>query len=115
LHHSHHRNRVAISENRRRNSSEPQRNWVSPDDVPPDTLDYISAAIDNPGQGRHFCEHGWNPGVRVNALPERSAVSGNSRRRAEVGSLQRFGERRFADKKGGLVARFERYSAIGPE
>jgi hypothetical protein len=28
LHHSHHRNSAAISENRRRNSCEPQRTWA---------------------------------------------------------------------------------------
>jgi hypothetical protein len=60
LRHKHHRNRLPTSENRRRNSGEPQRNWVSPDDLPSATLDYISAAIDNLGRGLHFCEYGWN-------------------------------------------------------
>ena len=35
--------------------------WADPDDLPPGTLDYISAAIANLSQGRHFCEHGWEP------------------------------------------------------
>jgi 8-oxo-dGTP pyrophosphatase MutT (NUDIX family) len=35
--------------------------WASPDDLPPGTLDYISAAIDNLRQRLHFCEYGWNP------------------------------------------------------
>jgi 8-oxo-dGTP diphosphatase len=35
--------------------------WADPDDLPPGTLDYISAAIANPCQGRHFSEHGWEP------------------------------------------------------
>jgi hypothetical protein len=61
LHHSHHRNRDAISENRKHNSGEPQRIWADPDTLPPGTLDYISAAIDNLRQELHFCEYGWNP------------------------------------------------------
>lgn len=35
--------------------------WARADDLPPGTLDYISAAIDNLGQRLHFCEYGWNP------------------------------------------------------
>ena len=35
--------------------------WATPDDLPPGTLDYISAAIGNFGKGLHFCEYGWNP------------------------------------------------------
>lgn len=60
LRHSYYGNRVPTSENRRRNSSEPQRIWASPDHLPPGTLDYITVAIDL-GQRLHFCEYGWNP------------------------------------------------------
>jgi hypothetical protein len=34
LHHSHHRNRAAVRENRKGNSGEPQRIWADPADVP---------------------------------------------------------------------------------
>lgn len=34
--------------------------WAIPDGLPPGTLDYIGAAIDNLGQGLHFCEFGWD-------------------------------------------------------
>jgi hypothetical protein len=64
-HHSHHGIRAATSENPKRNSGEPQRNWADPDNLPPGTLDYISAAIANLSQGRHFCEHGWGARVPV--------------------------------------------------
>jgi hypothetical protein len=32
--------------------------WA-PENLPPDTLDYIGAAIVSVSQGRYFCEHGW--------------------------------------------------------
>ena len=64
LHHSHHRNRAATSENRRGNSGEPQRMWAGPADLPAGTLEYISAAMANLGQSRHFSEHGWEPAFR---------------------------------------------------
>jgi len=38
--------------------------WADPDELPPGTLDYIGAAIANLTQGRHFCEHGWEPAIR---------------------------------------------------
>jgi hypothetical protein len=58
------RNRLPTSENRRRNSGEPQRSWADPDDLPLGTLDYIGAAIANLSQGRHFSEHGWEFAIR---------------------------------------------------
>jgi hypothetical protein len=64
LRHSHHRNSAAVSENRRRNSGEPQRMWAAPGDLPPGTLDYITAAIGNLTQKRHFSEYGWEPVIR---------------------------------------------------
>jgi 8-oxo-dGTP diphosphatase len=38
--------------------------WADPNDLPPGTLDYIAAAIASLGQGRNFCEHGWEPAFR---------------------------------------------------
>ena len=59
LHHSHHRNSAAVSENRRRNSGEPQRIWAVPANLPDDTLEYVTAAIANARADRWFSEHGW--------------------------------------------------------
>ena len=59
LRHSHNRNRAAVTENRKGNSGEPQRKWADQGDLPPGTLEYVSAAISNLRQGRHFSEHGW--------------------------------------------------------
>lgn len=38
--------------------------WADPADLPAGTLEYISAAMANLGQGRHFSEHGWEPAFR---------------------------------------------------
>lgn len=38
--------------------------WADPDDLPSGTLDYISAAIGNLAQERHFSEHGWEHAIR---------------------------------------------------
>lgn len=38
--------------------------WADPGDLPPGTLDYVGAAIDNLRQGRHFSEYGWEMGSR---------------------------------------------------
>lgn len=35
--------------------------WADPDKLPSGTLEYISAAIANLRQGRHFSERGWTP------------------------------------------------------
>lgn len=35
--------------------------WADPEGLPSGTLEYISAAIANLRQGRHFSEHGWAP------------------------------------------------------
>jgi hypothetical protein len=59
LRHSHHRNRVATSENRRRNSGEPKRNWASPAHLPPDTVGYTGAVIGAVEHGLTFTLNGW--------------------------------------------------------
>ena len=33
--------------------------WADPDDLPPGTLEFVSAAIANLSRGHHFSEHGW--------------------------------------------------------
>lgn len=38
--------------------------WAAPDDLPPGTLDYISAAIGNLARERHYSEYGWEPAIR---------------------------------------------------
>jgi 8-oxo-dGTP diphosphatase len=38
--------------------------WAAPTSLPPGTLDYISAALANLAQERHFSEHGWEPAIR---------------------------------------------------
>ena len=38
--------------------------WADPDGLPPSTLDYISAAIGNLAQERHFSEYGWESAIR---------------------------------------------------
>jgi hypothetical protein len=45
LRHSHHRNRAAVSENRKGNSGEPQRMWADPACPPPSTVPYTAAAL----------------------------------------------------------------------
>ena len=59
LHHSHHRNRAATSENRRGNSGEPKRNWASPARLPPDTVGYTAAVIGAVERGTTFYLNGW--------------------------------------------------------
>jgi hypothetical protein len=59
LHHSHDRNRGAVSENRKGNSGEPQRIWAEPANLPGDTLEYVTSAIVNALAGHWFSEHGW--------------------------------------------------------
>jgi hypothetical protein len=59
LHHSHHRNGAAISENRKRNSCEPQRKWADPAALPPDTAEYTAAAITAAERGLTFTLNGW--------------------------------------------------------
>ena len=38
--------------------------WADPADLPAGILEYISAAMANLGQSRHFSEHGWEPAFR---------------------------------------------------
>jgi hypothetical protein len=59
LRHSHHRNKVPTSENRRRNSGEPQRIWADPARLPPDTVDYTAAVITAVEHGLTFTLNGW--------------------------------------------------------
>jgi hypothetical protein len=59
LRHSHHRNRVAISENRRGNSNEPQRTEVDPACPPTDTVGYAAAVITAVERGLTFTLNGW--------------------------------------------------------
>ena len=61
MRHGHHRNRLPASENRKRNSGEPQRNWADPDSLPDDVLDYIGRALSSMRSGRVFDEFGWEP------------------------------------------------------
>jgi 8-oxo-dGTP diphosphatase len=37
--------------------------WADPRDLPDGTLDYVSAAIANLAEERHFSEHGWEPAI----------------------------------------------------
>lgn len=59
LHHSHHRNRAAISENHRSNSNEPQRIWADPAWLPPDVVGYAAAVITAVERGLTFTLNGW--------------------------------------------------------
>jgi hypothetical protein len=59
LHHSHHRNRAAISENRSSNSGEPKRNWADPRRLPPDAVDCAAAVIAAVEHGLTFTLNGW--------------------------------------------------------
>jgi hypothetical protein len=59
LHHSHHRNRAATSENRRGNSCEPQRIWADPAALPADTAEYTAAVITAAERGLTFTLNGW--------------------------------------------------------
>jgi hypothetical protein len=59
LHHSHHRNSADISENRRRNSCEPQRIWADPACLPPDIVGYAAAVITAVERGLTFTLNGW--------------------------------------------------------
>ena len=52
-------NRLPASENRRRNSGEPQRKWADPGDLPPDTVDYTAAIIKAAERGDNFVLNGW--------------------------------------------------------
>lgn len=59
LHHSHHRNRAAVSENRKSNSGEPQRMWADPARLPPDVVGYAAAVITTVKHGLTFTLNGW--------------------------------------------------------
>jgi hypothetical protein len=59
LHHSHHRNRAATSENRRGNSGEPQRIWAPIDQLPASTWPYTAAGIAQYRAGSPFSLHGF--------------------------------------------------------
>jgi hypothetical protein len=59
LHHSYHRNKAAITENRRDNSSEPQRSWADPAALPPGTAEYTAAVITASERGLTFTLNGW--------------------------------------------------------
>ena len=59
LHHSHHRNRAATSENRRGNSGEPQRTWADPASPPANTVPYTAAALAAITRNETFSLDGW--------------------------------------------------------
>ena len=61
LRHSHHRNRLPTSENRRRNSGEPQRIWAPFDQLPDSTWPYTAAGLAQYRAGSPFSLHGFSP------------------------------------------------------